>query len=376
MAETSAITENQEQILPQSVRGTLQLRWPFGRTLGLGLCFLVVFALLGEWVAETNAFRTFFTHQTWDSSHVAFERQLARLDLLYQQEGKIECIFLGNSMVWRGFDPQAFQAGYRSQTGADLPCFDFGVDGMPASNAGALAQVLVEDYHPRLLIYGVDARDYAVPADSKDAKVLAEMDWLKYRLGQFSLKGWLIEHSELYRYRFALQRLLRFDYQHTIRDGSYTNLLGRYGFDFDERAGDVATPPRRDDPRGPVQYYFGLLSGYQMLPENIYGLEQVLEQDDEVEELVVVELPVAATYMEFFGNGVADYQTYLERVKKMTLEEDGYFVESMSWGVIPADGWVDYSHLNRVGAAAFSRALGEKIGAAKLAGQLGRFSSR
>ena len=45
--------------------------------------------------------------------------------------------FLGNSMVWRGFDPQAFAQAYQAQRGQALRCFNFGVDAMPAAGAGA-----------------------------------------------------------------------------------------------------------------------------------------------------------------------------------------------------------------------------------------------
>jgi hypothetical protein len=350
-------------LVNQSKSCNLALR-PFGQTIVFSVLFFCLFYLAGELAARSRSFQSYFIHQTWDSRHGEFEKQLARLDRVYLQEGRVDCIFLGNSMVWRGFDPEAFQRGYRNRTGEELRCFNFGVDGMPARSAGALAKILIEDYQPQLLIYGTDARDYAVPADSEETRVLTEMDWLNYRLGQFSPKGWLIDHSELYRYRFALQHLLHFDYQDTVRSDPDIRMSSRYGFDSDSKVGDVEQPPDANDPRGHIQYYFRMLWNYEMLPENLEGLRQVLSAGTESSSILVVEMPVPDTYMLFFSHGEADYRGFVSRVDQLVQEAHKVFWQTTSWDVVPEDGWVDYSHLNQKGAAVFSQALGDRVGQA------------
>ena len=59
-----------------------------------------------------------------------------------------------------GFDPRAFASGYREIKGQDIRCFNFGIDSSSAASTHAIARVMLEDYHPRLLIIGTDARDY------------------------------------------------------------------------------------------------------------------------------------------------------------------------------------------------------------------------
>ena len=341
-----------------------------GKTLLLAIVFFCLFYLAGEMVARTRPFQVYLTHQTWGSRHRAFEMQLSRLDWVYNQEGSIDCIFLGNSMVWRGFDPEAFSKGFRVKTGQDLRCFNFGVDGLPASNAGAIAEILIHDYRPQLMIYGTEARDYAVPPETQDARVLAEMAWLKYRQGQFSFQGWLVDRSELFRYRPSLQNLLRFNYQYTARELANQPVGSRYGFDPDTRVRNVAIAPDRNNPEGHIQYYYQLLANYQMLPENLVGLREVLSQHQAVDDLVVVELPVPPTYMLFFNNRDKDYQVFIDQVSELTEEHQVLFLETTPWNTIPDDGWVDYSHLNQKGARIFSQMLGEKVGTAVMSGEL------
>jgi hypothetical protein len=341
-----------------------QLRWPFGRTFALSILFFCLFYIAGELVARTKTFQAYFISQTWNSPHRDFERQLARLDRVFTQEKHIDCIFLGNSMVWRGFDPAAFQKGYRNQTGEDLHCFNFGVDGMPASIAGALAKVLVEDYHPLLLIYGIDARDLAVPIDSEDAKVLAEMPWLRYRMGEFSPEGWFIDKSRLYRYRLALQHWLRFDYQFTVHNDPDTDPNHRYGFDSDSKVGDITRPPDPNSSQASIQYYFKTLWHYKILQENVDGFIQVLNQEGNVPGALVVELPVPETYKRFFKNREKDYQRFVDQIEILTTKSRVPFWLVNSWVRIPSDGWVDYAHMNEKGASIFSQAFGERLGKA------------
>ena len=354
-------TETKETFATLGWANTLQIRRPFGGTLLLSLLFFGLFFFGGEFLAETKKFQSFFVQQTWDGRHKEFERQLARLDAVYNQEGRIDCIFLGNSMVWRGFEPVAFNAGYQSQSGEEMRCFNFGVDGMPASMAGAIARILVEDYHPRILLFGIDARDLAVPTTYDDHRSLAEMDWLRYRMGEPSLKGWFIEHSNLYRYRVAIQRLLHFDYQGIQRGDRNSDLASRFGYDLELDVGDVTIPPDPLDADGSEQYYFRLLADYQIHAEDVTGFEQVLKQKSNLEHLLVVELPVPETYYAFFGNQRSDYERFVSEVGRISAAQGVQFILTDTWQVIPLEGWVDYSHLNLRGARAFSQRLGVEV---------------
>lgn len=345
---------------------TLRVKRPSGVTPALALLFLVVLLAAGELLARLEPFQSHMAAPRLGSPHRQFEIQMHRLETLYQREGRVDCIFLGNSMVWRGFDPHAFALAYQAQRGQALRCFNFGVDAMPAAGAGILAEILIADYHPRLLIYGTDARDYAVLREDRDATVLLDTPWMQYRSGRFTVEGFLLEHSYLYRYRELLQRLLRFDYSQW-RPEPNRSPSARYGFGPVSKVGSfVQTIPDPQDPRPPIQYYFTVLSDYQMLPENLAGLEQIvaLNEADVDVAVVVVEMPVPETYMHFFANGQEDYRRFIEQVGDVAAEHGVPFWQTTPLNLIPTNGWVDYSHLNSRGAGRFSTWLGEQLGGA------------
>jgi hypothetical protein len=68
-----------------------------------------------------------------------------------------------------------------------LSCFNFGVDALTPVSAAYLAQILVDTYHPKLLIFGTDARDFAIDRQSEETTVIADMAWVQYRLGKFNI---------------------------------------------------------------------------------------------------------------------------------------------------------------------------------------------
>ena len=59
-----------------------------------------------------------------------------------------------------------------------------------------LAKILIELYQPWLLVMEVSCRFISQPTDYS---VEADMAWVRYKDGQRSLEGWLIDHSLLYR---------------------------------------------------------------------------------------------------------------------------------------------------------------------------------
>jgi hypothetical protein len=342
---------------------TLHLTKSSYRTLTLALLVLGVLIGFAEIVLRQQAVQSLLTAPSLNSRHRQFEVQWHRLETLTKSGKKVSCIVLGSSMVWRGFDPLAYENGFESQTGDELICFNFGVDGLTPLTAGVLSKILVEAYHPNLLIYGTSARDYAVPQDAENNAVILEMAWIQYRLGEFNFEGWLIEHSFLYRYRRHINDLLHVFTRDALPEKSAT-ISNRYGFDPDDTVGDsVRFPPNSDHDDYLVQSYFRLLRDYSMRQENIAGFDDLLSQKDNGTTVVVVEMPVPQTYFYFFGNGVIGYQKFLDLILSATRTNQIIFLRTSCFNSIPDDGWVDYAHLNTKGASIFSESLGIKVGA-------------
>jgi hypothetical protein len=350
---------------------TLRLELPCGHTMGLALILFSLLVALGEVLVRAHVFRAHVVADNRGGRHGQFELQLGRLETVVARDGPIDCIFLGNSMVWHSLDPEAFAQSYRRQTGQDIHCFNFGVDGLPTVAAGALASVLASEYQPALLIYGTTARDYAVGKESEDNTVLLEMSWLRYRLGQFSVRGWFYDHSRLYQYWGTLGHLLRLEKRSLLLTGYYASLKDNYGFYGHEGVGTVvSTSLDAQSEDRQIQGYFDLLSEYEMLPENLAGLEQVMVQNNGDVQVLVVEMPLQPTYLHFFGKGQQDYQRFIDTVAEMATSRAVPFWRTTQLDLIPGEGWYDYIYPNTEGAWIFSAWLGEQVGSAVLQGKL------
>jgi hypothetical protein len=343
---------------------TLQITKPFGRTLLLGLFLSLLLIGTAELAARWEFFQSRLSPPKLGSRHYQLGHKLALLDESIKKNGPLDCVFVGSSIVDLGFDPQAFRNGYRQATGEDIHCFNFGIDASSATSTAAIARILVEDYSPRFLIFGTDARDYAVPADDNDPAAILETDWVGYRQGKFSVEGWLTEHSYLFRYRSHLSRLMRFQFEETLLSQTkFAFEILPNGFTpFDDVGTYINDPPEPDDDSFAVRYFTKIYTSYEILDENVAALEQVLELGGESTKVFVVEMPVADGMYYFFGNGAGDYQKFVDRVKEVSNRAGTRFWITEPLDMIPDDGWVDYNHVNVEGAEIFSTWFGLQIG--------------
>ena len=352
--------------------GTLQMQRPFGKTLGLTLLMFILVTGIAEIIVRSNTFQSILREPEMGSSHYQVGRKLARLDAIVENSGPIDCLIVGSSMVDVGFDPRSFREGYKNGGEQDIRCFNFGIDASTAASSAAIAKVLIDDYQPRLLIYGTDARDYAVPSEDKDPAVILESNWIRYRTGHFTLDGWLLEHSYLYRYRFILSGLSRFDLEDTLR--SQTRLTFEIRSDGFTPLTTVATyindQPDPQDDSFEVTYNTRLFSSYKILEENLTALENIMSYNEQGTQVIIIEMPVSDGLFYFFGNGTDDFQRFTAQVDQLANAHQVPFWQTTTLDMIPDDGWFDYSHLNTTGAAIFSNWLGQQVSTAENEGAI------
>ena len=333
----------------------------------MALIMLGLFLGTGEAVLRQEAVQAYLTTPTLNTRHRHFERQWYRLEALTKSGIQPDCIALGNSMLLNSFDPQIFGRVFYKQTGRELRCFNFGVDALTPVSANALAQILIETYQPKLLIFGTDARDFAIDRDSEETSVITDTAWIQYRLGHFSLEGWLVDHSYLYRYRRSLADLM-----HLSINRAQIPVTNQYGFEPYDIIFPVTIPPDPSDDSYQVQYYYGILSSYSVRPENQQAFAQIVARQAPGLTVVVVEMPVPDTYFDFFDYPSHDYNEFIKVLKTTTADHHVLFLETTRLRLIPDDGWMDYSHVNRKGATLFSEWLGQQLGKESVDGSLSR----
>jgi hypothetical protein len=351
---------------------TLQIRTGHGKTVWLTVLLLILLTAVAEWGTRSESFQAAFTPPKMGSRHYQLGHKLALLDRLIKKNGRVDCIVLGSSMVDTGFDPDAFQKGYKEITGADVHCFNFGIDASTAPSTAALARIVVEDYHPRLLIIGTDPRDYAVPREDSDPAVVLNTPWVAYRQGDFSLEGWLLDNSYLYRYRQHLGRLARFQFEGTIWASTEVNyeILPNGFTPLSKVSTYINDPPSPGDDSFEVTYYTRIYSSYEMLHENLKSLEDILDYNRSGVQVILVEMPVADGLYYFFGNRESDYNRFVTRVGRLAGLHQVPFWQTEPLDFIPDNGWVDYSHLNRTGAEILSTWLAQQVVRAEQQGMI------
>jgi hypothetical protein len=331
------------------------------RTLALTLPFLLILLLLLEGVLRLNFVHGRLETSRLGSRHSQLGEKLRLVEAVIAREGNLDCIMLGSSVVDNGFYPAAFSRAYQETTGKEITCFNFGIDAIPGATAGVLAEIIVQDYQPDILIYGIDGRDFAVARDTQDTKVVLDSPWIKYRSGRFNLEGWLFEHSYLKRYTTQLKQLLVFDYESALwkpKEG-LTPLGYNALYEVDL---NVQIPPESLDDSFQVTYLSELLADFNIPQENLEGLIQVLELNSEEVKVFVVVMPVADGYYSFYGNGRSDYDSFVNQIEAIVTNKGIPFLRPLQANQIPADGWFDYMHVNATGADVFSSWLGTEVG--------------
>jgi hypothetical protein len=351
---------------------TLQITTAIGKTFWLTIIMLFLLVGIAEWIMRLDIFQAPLTPPKMGSRHYQLGHKLALLDAEIKENGPIDCIMVGSSMVDVGFDPDFFQLGYQEVTRQHIRCFNFGIDASSATSTVALVQILIEDYHPRLLIFGTDPRDYAIPSVERGPAVILDTVWVKHRLGDFSLDGWLMEHSYLYRYRQHLSRLIRFIFEGTLWSDTKINfeILSNGFTPLSKVSTYINDPPNLQDDSYEVNYYNNIYSSYQILDENLAALERIMDHNGLETQVIVVEMPVSDGLYYFFGNDETDYNRFISAVSEIASMHQIPFWRTEPLDSIPDDGWSDYSHLNTTGAEIFSTWLGQQVGEAEDQGSI------
>ena len=297
---------------------------------------------------------------SFGSDHHQFEIQLSRIKSLYRQQGKVECIFVGDSLTWLDIEPLSFVEGYKTKTGQDIQCFNFGIAGLPASGVSVITGVLNKEYNPKLIVYGLHANSVVVAQDAEDTKIVLDTPWVKYKTGNFNLAGWLYENSYFVRNLNILGRLMRFDketFQNELGTQPY-QLLG-----FDPKVGqrtDVNLLPSRynDADIGGFEKYYN----YQVYQENILGIQKIANLADYDTSVVMVMMPVHESFYAFFENSEQDYLQLTETIQQALNDVNSDFIDAGHEFPVPDKLWWDYSHMNFNGSKEFSYWLGVTVG--------------
>jgi hypothetical protein len=325
------------------------------------VALILLAAVLGgaELATRVPAVRDALHVPSVGSSSRRFELQLAGVERYVASRGGVDCLVLGNSTALMGVDPDALNRSYRHSMGQPLRCFNFGVDGMTASAAGAIAPILVDRYRPRLLIYVVSARDVG---QSVEGPALAADPWVRYQGGTFSLDGWLASHSEAFGYFLLYRQWLDPVRWPAAKSSSGTTATGFFPID-----GHRSLSPEL---WARTQALYDEIARHPLSDPELTGFARLVALSGPSVRVVVIEAPGHQRLRRWVRHAGSFYGDAIAHMRHEARRRQVPFWRAPSQRLIAPDSWVDFVHVDRTGAARFSEWIGARLAAAAHTGRL------
>jgi hypothetical protein len=349
----------------------LTIHCPSRHTLGLGLVLLVCLAGLVELAARTPLVQRGVPFQAYGTNHIQFEMQLKRLNSFIAQRGEPDCFIFGTSQSLRGIDPQVVAEIYLEKTGEDLLCYNFSVNGSNVAITLYFSQFLIREYRPRLVILGTSFLDYTEEREQRVDARFEDNPWIHYQRGDFSVTGWLSEHS----YAWRLLTLLSYaapqglDLSATLKEArTWENQLTEFGYGYSDEQIDPSQPAKQ----GFVKNFLEQFGGFTLSERNLQAVEEIARYcKQEGLQLQIVEMPYHPSLIELRGADgqrrapTEELQEFIrqvnERLAAIAERNGALYWQTGDLPPFPEDGWHDLYHFNHKGGAVFSRWLAGRL---------------
>lgn len=272
-----------------------------------------------------------------------------RVEMMTNRESDV--VFVGTSMAWQAFVPERFDAHASGQ----LTSFNAGLAGaVPVVTAPWLLDVVVPALEPQVVIWGVSSLDLSSSyGDDPVAAWNSAPQGRRDALGR--LDRWLSRHSALVRIRADVRRPDEFwgagaevRAEELSRAQIVTGTEGqRLSFDVDKSEQRMAIERSR-------------LRNFWIDVDDVAAMELAIRDlKGRGVRVVLVELPVAPSYIGLHPQGVQDYDKVGEL---LSLLAEGLEVEylDMSTGYAE-DDFVDFTHLTDTAAVRLSEACARAL---------------
>ena len=347
----------------------LKLSRPTQYTLLYALFIFLVASLFLEWAARQPFVQEQVPYQAFGTNHTQMEIQLDYLDRFVEDHGAPDCFIFGSSQAFRGVDADALTIALNSGTGDDFSCYNFGVTGSQVATTSVLAKILMEEYHPRLIIIGTSFLDYTEGRERQLDERFINSEWLKYKTGRFSINGWLMEHSYAWRFITLLSYSTAYDmnFREVLREAhKWDGEIAESGYAIS----NISVNPNYPAGDGFVKNFRQELGSYGLSNRNMLALEQLVHDSKTIgARVLIVEMPYHKALLNLYDPSrqprvdqekmLTLQRTANERISAIASAQDASFLMIDSSLTIPNNVWFDLYHLNRSGAELFSQWIGE-----------------
>lgn len=327
----------------------------------IGVILFSILLCAFEGISRTNWFSQIESVRSLGIYHNQFEIKWFKLEDFVEENGGVDVLLVGSSIVNTGIDPDILSAEYEKLTGEHLRIFNFGVEGLTVSPTSVIVRILAHKYHPSTILLVTEMRDYvAINGLAVENQLLSDK-WFSFQEGnECTLNGWLRVNSNALKSILLFRNWSRSDFLDT-----YQTYLTRWkntsasGYEADHHIGKNINVLPDFSLKEEAQKY-AMFHDFSIFPGRLENLKSILHPDESVQMVIVTEIPPYPTYFEYFG-GTWVHKAYLEELKTVVEQNDGIFLPPFNWDVIPLENRVDNHHLNEYGATLYSTLLAEQL---------------
>ncbi len=277
-----------------------------------------------------------------------FDAKIYALERQVQQNGRLDCLFIGSSVSNSDIDPDLVEQTYFSQTGESIHCFNLGIPALTLKNTTIIADAVIPRFHPKVIIYALLPRDINDVIANVD--YLEKIDWITCNQGHPSLNGWLVNNSYGWRYFLTWRYWLAIPNRAKMEEE--TRYLTPKGF---QPAMNVRDPYIENLTMTPAR-----LRAAWDDPHQLQAVQNFLALQQKGVKIIFLEGPA------YHESDLSDAETwraydaeYLPMLIRILDENQIPFWRTQDIAIqIPKAHWYDWLHLNQHGAATFSQWLG------------------
>lgn len=331
---------------------THQAQWRVARW----IVYFAVFLLLAELVLRVPAVQAALPSPAPSLWHAPLVEDKVEYFRNFAASHDMDVLFVGNSTTQSAIDPTAFDVE-RAALGAGGSSFNASIEGVPPSVNKEFLQMYLRYAKPKTVIIGLTAQD--LNANSPWAKDMDDRAGHSINLqagARDSLMGYalafLLDNSELFRYRYVLHQLL-------LRGGGYPPHPDVYfdqrGFDGIDRSLADFSPSERLQ----AQNRAGVLN-YDPQGEQADALKAMIATiHSHGAQAILVNMPLSDHYYANFDSP-GDYRKYRDVLQHLAddLTVPLWDMEALPQAEQFGDSeFGDLNHLNQVGAERLSAML-------------------
>ena len=274
--------------------------------------------------------------------------QFANLNKFMETHAKLDCIFVGTSLVVQDFNPEIVGQAYAHETGETLTCYNFGLPNTRMATVGYLTDYLLKKYQPRYIIVGISIISFKRSTDSDTA--LQNGDWFTVVKGNPNWRGRLIEYSQAYRYYLRFKSWL--DPEFVANLDFIQSLQNEFA-----ASGHWASLKTIWDVTQPVEPNTAVPLVYP-LTEEVAGLDHIinLTARHPQTQIILVNMPLSDNYIQV---NLGFHERYTQLVAELIAPTELIYFDMAQVDDLPNELWRDNAHLNANGALWFSYWFGQ-----------------